>query len=122
MLRARNGITSSGETFWLIPAMRKKERKGPGMVAVAASCGCTPRSSDVKEGEVAVHPTRGAKLAHKHVTTTNGAERETGYFIAGARPEPRDYPATGSPSRQVAREQFVPAEIVTLAGTFVIGS
>src|ERR1700758_820767 len=118
MLRARNGITSSGEAFWLIPAMRKKERRGPGMVAVAASCACTPRSSDVKQREEAVPPTPGAKPAHMHATATNGAER--GYFIAGTRSEPRDYPATGSANRQGAREQFVPAEIVILAGIFVL--
>ena len=102
--------------------MRKKERKGPGMVAVAASRACTPRSSDAKERKEGVPPTPGAKLAHKHATTTNGAERERGYFIAGTRPEPRDYPATGSASRQEAREQLVKADIVTLAGTFGIGS
>ncbi len=92
------------------------------MVAVAASCACTPRSSDVKEREEAAPQTPGAKLAHKHATTTNGADRERGYFIAGTRSEPRDYPATGSASRQGAREQFVPGENVTLAGTFVIDS
>ena len=66
--------------------------------------------------------TPGAKPAHKHATTTNGAERERGYFIAGTRPEPRDYPATGSASRLEAREQFVPAEIVTLAELFFYAS
>src|ERR1700733_2266787 len=30
--RLRNGITSSGEISWLIPAMRRNERNGPGIV------------------------------------------------------------------------------------------
>src|SRR5579862_4916641 len=92
MLRARNGITSSGEAFWLIPAMRKKERKGPGMVAVAASCACTPRSSDVKERGEAAPQTPGAKLAQKHAKTSSGAEKQNGHFIAGTRQNQRDIP------------------------------
>ena len=36
MLRASKGNTSSVEIFWLMPAMRRKERKGPGIVTVAA--------------------------------------------------------------------------------------
>ena len=35
--RASNGNTSVGETFWLIAAMRIKDRSGPGMVTVATS-------------------------------------------------------------------------------------
>src|SRR5215469_1830631 len=35
MLRARSGKTSSRETFWLIPAIRRSERKGPGIVISA---------------------------------------------------------------------------------------
>src|SRR2546427_12475148 len=31
MLRLNKGITSSGEIFWLIPAMRRNERRGPGI-------------------------------------------------------------------------------------------
>src|SRR5215472_100984 len=90
MLRARKGITSSAETFWLIPAIRKKERRGPGMVTVDASCSCTPRSSDVdvNEREAAVPQTSGAKLAHQHAKITNGAERQKGYFIVDTRPQP----------------------------------
>src|ERR1035438_7829145 len=34
MLRASNGAISSGETFWLMAAMRKNERIGPGMAIV----------------------------------------------------------------------------------------
>src|SRR3954470_7461725 len=44
MFRAKKGRISSGETFWLIPAIRRKERSGPGMVtwadAVAEGCVC----------------------------------------------------------------------------------
>src|SRR5690349_18385153 len=29
---ASNGSTSAGSAFWLMPVMRRKERKGPGMV------------------------------------------------------------------------------------------
>ena len=36
MLRARRGKTSSEETFWLMAAMRMKDRKGPGMATVSA--------------------------------------------------------------------------------------
>jgi hypothetical protein len=45
-LRASNGSTSSGETFWLIAAIRKKERSGPGIVAVAGYA-----SGDAEEGD-----------------------------------------------------------------------
>jgi hypothetical protein len=38
-LRASRGITSSLLAFWLIPAMRKKERNGPGIVAVVGADG-----------------------------------------------------------------------------------
>src|ERR1700722_20432417 len=95
MLRARNGITSSGEAFWLMPAMRKKERKGPGMVVVAASCACTPRSSDVKEREEAMPQTPGAKLAQKHAKTSSGAEKQNGHFIAGTRQNLQLVPPVG---------------------------
>src|SRR6516162_11888655 len=94
MLRARKGITSSGDAFWLMPAMRKKERKGPGMAAVAVSCDCSPRSSEVKERAEAVPQAPAAKLACRHVTTTNAAGTERRYFIAGTRPEPLRYTAT----------------------------
>jgi hypothetical protein len=41
MLRANSGITSSDEAFWLIPAIRRNERNGPGIVTVAVSgCDC----------------------------------------------------------------------------------
>src|SRR5579862_3260030 len=33
MLRANSGKTSSGETCWLMAAMRRKERRGPGIKA-----------------------------------------------------------------------------------------
>jgi hypothetical protein len=36
-LRANNGSTSSGATFWLMAAMRMKERSGPGMLAVSTA-------------------------------------------------------------------------------------
>src|SRR5579872_4721719 len=42
-LRANKGKTSSSSAFWLMPAMRRNDRSGPGMVAsstgVAAACG-----------------------------------------------------------------------------------
>jgi hypothetical protein len=34
-LRASSGRTSSREAFWLIAAIRRKERSGPGIVTVA---------------------------------------------------------------------------------------
>jgi hypothetical protein len=36
-LRASNGSTSSGATFWLMAAMRMKDRSGPGMAAVSTA-------------------------------------------------------------------------------------
>ena len=43
--RASNGSTSSGDTFWLMPAMRRKERSGPGMEVVAVDVeGVEPES------------------------------------------------------------------------------
>jgi len=57
-LRASKGITSSGETFWLIPAMRKKERNGPGIATFADSGDPTLGTSD---GKVSVPQTAGAK-------------------------------------------------------------
>src|SRR6266436_2071594 len=60
-LRASKGITSSGKTFWLIPAMRKKERNGPGIATFADSGDPTLASSDGKESEGAVHRTAGAR-------------------------------------------------------------
>src|SRR5579863_3519737 len=113
MLRARNGITSSREAFWLIPAMRRKERKGPGMVAVGASFPCTPRSSNVKEREEAVPQNAGAKLAQKHAKTSSGAEKQNGHFIAGTRQNLRDIPQLVPPTD---RELVRPIRIVTLAG------
>src|ERR1700676_5126360 len=41
MFRASNGKTSSGAAFWLIAAIRKKERKGPGIVACSEKAGVT---------------------------------------------------------------------------------
>jgi hypothetical protein len=46
--RASSGNTSSGVTFWLIAAMRKKERTGPGMAANSAGA---ERSSGTAFGE-----------------------------------------------------------------------
>src|SRR5262249_16120203 len=37
-IAARRGRTSSEEAFWLIPAMRRKERRGPGL-AISAEAG-----------------------------------------------------------------------------------
>src|SRR5436309_1579176 len=54
-LRASKGITSSGKTFWLIPAIRKKERNGPGIVRFADSGDQALASSDGKESEGTVH-------------------------------------------------------------------
>jgi hypothetical protein len=34
--RASSGKTSSGETFWLIAVIRKKERSGPGIATSSA--------------------------------------------------------------------------------------
>jgi hypothetical protein len=36
-LRASSGNTSSGATFWLMAAMRMKDRKGPGIMTVSAA-------------------------------------------------------------------------------------
>jgi hypothetical protein len=36
-LRASNGSTSSGATFWLMAAMRMKDRRGPGMATVSTA-------------------------------------------------------------------------------------
>src|SRR6266481_1635711 len=60
-LRASKGITSSGKTFWLIPAMRKKERNGPGIATFADSGDPTLASSNDKESEGATPRTAGAK-------------------------------------------------------------
>jgi hypothetical protein len=41
MLRAMSGAISSGETFWLIADMRRKERSGPGIdIALLAGDAC----------------------------------------------------------------------------------
>jgi len=41
MLRAMSGAISSGETFWLIADMRRKERSGPGIdIALLAADAC----------------------------------------------------------------------------------
>jgi hypothetical protein len=47
-LRASKGAISSGETFWLMAAMRKNERIGPGtaIVALAAGDGGGTETSD----------------------------------------------------------------------------
>src|SRR2546429_5507451 len=60
-LRASKGITSSGKTFWLIPAIRKKERNGPGIARFADSGDPTLASSDGKESEGTVHRAAGAR-------------------------------------------------------------
>jgi len=60
-LRASKGITSSGETFWLIPAIRKKERNGPGMVRLADSGNPALVSSGGKESAGTAHRTAGAR-------------------------------------------------------------
>src|SRR2546430_14561267 len=59
-LRASKGITSSGKTFWLIPAIRKKERNGPGIVRFADSGDPALASSDGKESAGTVHRAAGA--------------------------------------------------------------
>src|SRR2546429_2076375 len=60
-LRASKGITSSGKTFWLIPAIRKKERNGPGIVRFADSGDPALASSDGKESAGTVHRAAGAR-------------------------------------------------------------
>jgi hypothetical protein len=57
MLRARRGSTSSFEIFWLMPAMRRNERSGPGMATLAAAAGADCETSgalallEVSDGE-----------------------------------------------------------------------
>jgi len=47
-LRASSGNTASGGILWLMPAMRRKERNGPGIVTLAeeggapGDCGAAP--------------------------------------------------------------------------------
>jgi len=37
ILRDSNGRTSSGVTFWLMAAMRMKDRSGPGIITVSVA-------------------------------------------------------------------------------------
>src|SRR5271167_1958734 len=83
MLRASRAITSSGAAFWLIPAIRSNERRGPGMVAVAGS-GATMRSWAAGGPAGKALRTRGAQT---NATTTNRAARRRKYLIAGTHPD-----------------------------------
>src|SRR5271163_1955391 len=87
ILRASRGITSSLLAFWLIPAIRRKERRGPGIVAVAAAGDSTERTSAVEESWGTAPRTRGANPAQTHAPATNRTERRRGYFIADTHPE-----------------------------------
>src|ERR1700747_772976 len=52
---------SSGETFWLIPAMRKKDRNGPGIPTVVVSDDPPLASEDDQESGGAAPRMAGAK-------------------------------------------------------------
>src|SRR5271155_304961 len=96
ILRASRGITSSLLAFWLIPAIRKKERKGPGMAAVAGTDGSgdwTMRSCGAGGPGGTAPRTRGARLEQTNAITTTRAERRRAYFIAATHPNHfRDVP------------------------------
>src|SRR4029077_14020496 len=75
-LRASKGMTSSGETFWLIPAMRKNGRNGPG-IATFAESGAPPLPSADGESEEAVPRAAGAKHEPtERVAATMAARRK----------------------------------------------
>src|SRR5271154_668152 len=95
MLRASKGITSSLLAFWLIPAIRKKERSGPGTVAVAgADAAASDGSGDwtMRSCGAAGGPggtalrTRGAKLAQTEINNKNRTPRRRGFLIAAPTP------------------------------------
>src|ERR1035441_8578582 len=83
------GRTSSGAIFWLIPAIRRKDRCGPGITA----CGwaeSVPFSADKTAAELACAGStaagcslRPANKSQVKRANTNRADRQTGGFTAG---------------------------------------
>src|SRR5215468_3361423 len=76
-------MTSCDETFWLIPAIRKKERSGPGMIAVADEFDCDPGASEAESSEP---QSVTSKTTQVHRTLSDGRRR--GDFTAGTLLEP----------------------------------
>src|ERR1051326_370917 len=74
---ASSGNTSSGETFWLMPAMRRNDRNGPGTTAVdcarAGAAGCC------SAGEAA--PATGALQANGDEQIRRVAARQRGTLM-----------------------------------------
>jgi hypothetical protein len=99
-LRASKGNTSSGATFWLMAAMRMKDRIGPGIVAVSvegggadvgepasSASGLDPRTAATDEtGETTYRP----KTATAKIANVRRGRFIGGYLLRTF--EPRDNP------------------------------
>src|SRR5215813_8856278 len=88
--RPSKGKTSISEIFWLIPAIRRKERKGPGITtsAVATTPGA---AADCEEPAPAARGPRGPEhhreeIQPRETSTTPSTQR--GNFTAGFLSEP----------------------------------
>ena len=81
-MRASKGAISSGEAFWLIPAMRRKERSGPGIVRFAEIGDCAEASCD--EEEESAPRAGGTRLEQVHKETATRAGMRNEGFMAGA--------------------------------------
>src|SRR3990172_8166687 len=97
MLRARNGNTSSGATFWLIPARRRKERRGPGSLtsleefaAPAAAPCAAPEPGDWGAAEAALALPGQQEKPLRKMERRRQASRRSGGFID----DPSDTSAT----------------------------
>src|SRR5579864_5217599 len=89
MLCASNGTTSSGEIFWLMPAIRRNERRGPGItITLCASGGCTPVSPGGKVPDgAAPQPFDEKQQVHNNIATRKAGGRR-GDCMAGVLSEP----------------------------------
>src|SRR5260370_21013892 len=91
-LRASIGITSSGETFWRRPAMRKKDRNGPGMITLFSGCEevslCSELSAAGKERFLEVAEWAGAAEAAAKRPKTHKNRRRKRALITDPSPPP----------------------------------
>src|SRR5215831_1436184 len=94
-LRATRGKTSSGDTFWLMPAMRRNERRGPGISIWSSPGGSCDGAKEEPGSElliVCALSRQGESKEHSIERRSAKRRKETqrGNFTAQACPNLRD--------------------------------
>src|SRR5215471_14770005 len=94
-LRATRGKTSSGDTFWLMPAMRRNERRGPGISiwsSPGGSCDGAKEEPDSALLIVCALSRQGESKEHniERRSAKRRMETQRGNFTAQACPNLRD--------------------------------